>query len=199
MSWEAVTAVSTAFTGVVIAITAVAALRQARIGLEHSTATREQLEHLRKATQFEGVLAVFAELDEALQVDARHFVQFELEHRLKDEKFRFEVSLIAGADEREHKELTVLRCFERIGFYARKGFVDPDVIYMVASGRVVVAWRALDEVVAIHRSVAGPFWLNFEQLYNDCRKWMRDHGVHVDDLEAHQTRLLHHDGSGSRP
>jgi len=190
MSWEAVTAVSTAFTGVVIAITAVAALRQARIGLEHSIALRDQLEHLRKATQFEGVLAVFAELDSPLQVDARHFVQFELADRLKEEKFRFEVLAVGGADEREHKEITVLRCFERIGLYARKGFVDPDVIYMVASGRVIVMWRALEGVVAVHRSIAGPFWINFEQLYHDCRRWMREHDVRIDDLEAHQVQLF---------
>lgn len=199
MNWEALTAVSTAFTGLVIAVTAIATLRQVRVGMEHAGSTREQLGHLRKATQFEGALAIFAELDSPLQIEARHFVQFELAHRLKDEKFRHEVSLIAGADELEHQELTVLRCFERIGFYIRKGFVDPDVVYMVASGRVIVAWHALEDVVAVHRSVAGPFWVNFERLYHDCRQWMAHHDVRIDELEAHQARaFLHRDPAAAR-
>lgn len=190
MNWEAIAAVSTAFTGLVIFATAVAALREVRIAADHARATRDQLEHLRKATAFEGALAVFAELDTPFQMNARHFVQFELAHRMKDEHFRHEVALIAGSSELEHKELTVLRCFERIATYVRKGWVDADVVYMVASGRVMTTWRALEEVVAIHRSVAGPrFWENYEQLYRDCKTWMRSsREVDVDRLEAHQTR-----------
>lgn len=198
MNWEALSALSTAFTGIVIAVTAIAALREVRIGAEHARATRDQLEHLRKATQFEGTLAVFAELDLPHQADARHFVQFELAKRMRDEHFRHDVSIIAGADEREHKELTVLRCFERIGFYVEKGFVDADVVSMVASGRVLVAWRALAEVVAIHRSVAGPFWLNFEHLHQRCHQWLLDRGVRIDDLEAQQTQRLPGKNTGAR-
>lgn len=97
MNWEAVAAVSTAFTGLVILATALAAVREVRIAAEHSRSTRDQLEHLRKATQFEGALAVFSELDTPLQMQARHFVQFELEHRMKDEGFRKEVALAGPA------------------------------------------------------------------------------------------------------
>lgn len=188
MDWEAVSAVSTAFTGLVIAVTAVAALREMRTGAELARSTRDQLEHLRLATKFEGTLAVFAELDLPHQVEARRFVQFELAQRMRDEHFRYEVGLIAGADEFEHRELTVLRCFERIGFYVKKGFVDADVVCMVASGRVLIAWNALEEVIAIHRGVAGPFWLNFEDLYRASKTWLGERNVHVQDLEARQTR-----------
>ena len=189
MNWEAFAAVSTAFTGLVILATAIAALREVRIAAEHAHATRDQLEHLRKATAFEGALAVFSELDTPFQLNARHFVQFELAHHMKDEHFRHEVTLIAGSDELVHKELTVLRCFERIATYVRKGWVDADVVYMVASGRVITTWRALEDVVAIHRGVAGQrFWENYEQLYRDCKAWMRTREIDIDTLEAHQTR-----------
>jgi hypothetical protein len=189
MNWAAVAALSTAFTGLVILVTALAAMREVRIAAEHSRATRDQLEHLRKATQFEGALAVFSELDTPFQMNARRFVQFELKDRMRDERFREEVALIAGADEVEHQELTVLRCFERVGAYVRKGWVDGDVVYMVASGRVIVTWRALEDVVAIHRSFAGPaFWENFERLYHDCKSWMHRHHVNVEELELHQTQ-----------
>lgn len=186
MNWEAVAALSTAFTGIVIALTAIAGFRELRLGAEQAKSTRDQLEHLRKATQFEGVLAVFSELDAPLQMDARHFVQFELAERLKDPVYRSEVALIAGADEREHKELTVLRCFERVGLYIDKGFVDSDAVYMVAAGRVITTWRALEEVVAIHREVAGPFWIHYEQLYHGVRKWMKHHDIRIEELEASQ-------------
>ena len=187
MNWEAVAAISTAFTGLVILASALAAVREVRIAGEHSRATRAQLEHLRKATQFEGALAVFAELDTPFQMHARRFVQFELCERMKDDRFREEVALIAGADEMEHKELTVLRCFERIGTYVRKGWVDSDVVYMVAAGRVIVTWRALEEVVAIHRAVAGrTFWENYERLYHEVKDWQRRRGFHAEELERHQ-------------
>jgi hypothetical protein len=189
MNWEAIAAVSTAFTGLVILATAIAAVREVRIAGEHARATRAQLEHLRKATQFEGALAVFSELDTPFQMKARHFVQFQLAERMKDERYREEVALIAGGDELEHHELTVLRCFERIGTYVRKGWVDSELVYMVASGRVITTWRALEEVVAIHRAITGPrFWENFERLYNECLEWMRKREVKIDELVARQTR-----------
>jgi len=188
MNCEALAAVSTAFTGFVILATALAAMREVRIAAEHAGATREQLAHLRKATQFEGALAVFADLDTPAQVKARHFVQFELEQRMRDPRFRDEVALIAGADELEHQELAVLRCFERVATYVHKGWVDGDAVYSAAAGRVIVTWHCLHEVVSIHREVAGPaFWENYERLYRDCKHWQRQRGLHVDDLERHQT------------
>lgn len=191
MNWEAIAALSNGFTGLVILVTALIATREVRIAGEHSRATRDQLEHLRKATQFEGALAVFAELDTPFQAAARHFVQFELADRMKDEQFRAQVSLIAGADELQHKELTVLRCFERIGTYVQKGWVDADAMYATAAGRVIVTWHALHDVVAIHRRVAGPaFWEQYERLYAECKNWQQRRGFHVDYLEQRQTAGL---------
>lgn len=188
MNWEAFSAVSTAFTGLVILATAIAAIREVRIAADHSRATRDQLEHLRKSTQFEGALAVFGELDTPFQQHARRFVQFQLAERMNDPQFRAEVALLAGADELEHKELTVLRCFERIGTYVRKGLVDPDVVYCAAAGRVIATWRALDDVVAIHRAIAGPaFWENYERLYHASKTWQHRRGLNVANLERQQT------------
>jgi hypothetical protein len=141
MNWEALGATSTALTAAIIAITAVAAFREVRLTGESARAAGEQIAELRKATQFEGTLEIFRELDSQFQRDARHFVQFELAQRMRDETFRAEVALLNGADETQHHELTVLRCFERIGFYLNKGLVDKDLVYLVASGRTVVMWR----------------------------------------------------------
>jgi hypothetical protein len=177
MNWEALTAVSTAFTGFVIAVTALAALREVRVAAEHAHAAGEQLEQLRKATQFEGALEVFKELDGPAQIEARHFVQFELAARMEDEQFRDEVAMLGGADETKHPELTVLRCFERIGFYQKKGFVDKEVLFMVASGRIGVMWSNLQPVVEIHRRiVGGSAWSNFEDLNSAIRSYFKERG-----------------------
>ena len=184
MNWEALTALSTAFTGVVIAVTALAAVREVRLTAEHARSAGEQLEQLRKATQFEGALEVFKELDGPIQMEARRFVHFELAKRMKDEQFRDEVALLGGADEAQHPELTVLRCFERIGFYQKKGFVEKEVLYMVASGRVFNMWNDLQEVVEIHRSVLGrSTWENFEALSNDIRTYLQNRGIDPTHLE----------------
>jgi len=184
MNWEAVTAIATAFTGLVILVTALVAFREVRLAGEHAQALRDQLEHLRNATRFEGALAVFKDLDTPIQIDARRFVNFELAGCMKDEAFLREVRFVAGADENVHKELTVLRCFERIGGYARKGWIDPDTVYVVASGRVIIAWERLKDVVAIHREMAGAaFWNNFEELYFNCKSYLKDSGIKIEAVE----------------
>ncbi len=190
MSWEAVVAVSTAFTGLVIAITAVVALRELRLTAEHARAAGEQLEQLRKATQFEGALEVFKELDGPAQMEARRFVLFDLRARLKEAQFREEVALLGGVDEVKHPELAVLRCFERIAFYQKKGLVEKEVLYMVASGRIVGMWDSLQPVVEIHRSALGAqVWKNFEELVYATRAHMKEQGLDSAALEERVRRL----------
>ena len=184
MNWEALTALSTAFTGVVIAVTALVAMREVRLTAEHARAAGEQLEQLRKATQFEGALEVFKELDGPAQAEARRFVQFELSARMKDAEFREEVALLGGVDEAKHPELMVLRCFERIGFYQKKGYVEKEVLYMVASGRIAVMWDSLQPVVEIHRRMIGNnVWKNFEELSYATRAFMKEQGLDTTQLE----------------
>ena len=182
MNWEALSAISTFLTAAIIAITAVAAFRELRLTADSTRAAGEQITELRKATQFEGTLEVFKELDSQFQRDARHFVQFELEERMQDDAFRGEVTLLSLADETRHHELTVLRCFERIGFYLSKGFVEKDLVYLVASGRTIVMWRALAPVLEIHRVALGSSqhpWQNFEALYYATMAHMRDQGMAI--------------------
>jgi hypothetical protein len=180
MPWEAITALSTAFTGIVIAITALAAVREVRLTAESTRAAGAQIEELRKATQFEGALEIFKELDSPIQLDARRFVFCDLPERLKDEHFREEVGFIGAVDEAKHQELMVLRCFERIGFYQAKGFVETDVLMMAASGRIVTMWIALQPVVEIHRRALGSrIWENFEALYNHTQSQLAERGFDV--------------------
>ena len=165
MNWEALTAIGTMFTGLVILITVIFARRQLEL-------TRNQLEHLRRTTQLEGATAVFTELDSPRQLEGRRFVRDELAARMKDPIFRGEVRWAGLVDETQHKELIVLRFFERIGVYVNAELIDEEIVFNLLSGRIVSMWDALREVVAIHREALGPVtWKNFERLQEQTMRW----------------------------
>src|SRR5690348_9536417 len=56
MTWEAVSALAAVFTGLIIAATVIVGVRQLRL-------TQETLEHLRRATQLEGAMKIYADLN----------------------------------------------------------------------------------------------------------------------------------------
>jgi hypothetical protein len=155
VTWEAVTAVSTAVTAVVIAATAVVGYRQ--------------LKHLRQATQLEGTLKIFDELGSEELRNARRFVWTDLHDKMQDPKFRAEIAAVGLTDEHVHRELQVLRAFEKIGTYVRYRFIDPEMICDYAGPWVRGTWEVLDDlgIIAEHRrNFGGPMlWENFERLY----------------------------------
>jgi hypothetical protein len=162
MSWEAITAIGSVGTGVVIFLTVIFARRQVEL-------TRQQLHQLRQATQLEGAIAIYAELESQRVEAARMFVLLELPAKMKDPTFRDEVRLVAQVDETQHQELIILRTYDRIGIYIDAGLIDADVIYRGAMGRILTMWEALADVVAIHRQTAGFLWSGFEGLASGAR------------------------------
>src|ERR1700692_2244898 len=97
--WEALTAIATAITAVVIAATVVVGYRQIRL-------TRDQLEHLRRSTQLDGTMKAFAEFDTPEFRQARLFVENEFPARMQQQRFRDEVLLpFQALDESQHQEL----------------------------------------------------------------------------------------------
>jgi hypothetical protein len=157
MPWEAVTAIGTVGTAIVIFLTVVFARRQVEL-------TWQQLHQLRQATQLEGAIAIYAELESPRVEAARMFVLLELPAKMKDPSFRDEVRLVAQVDETQHQELIILRAYDRIGIYIDAGLIDSQVIYRGAMGRILTMWEALGEVVAIHRQTAAFLWSGFETL-----------------------------------
>jgi hypothetical protein len=162
MSWEAITAIGSVGTGVVIFLTVIFARRQVEL-------TRQQLHQLRQATQLEGAIAIYAELESPRVEAARMFVLLELPAKMKDPTFRDEVRLVAQVDETQHQELIILRTYDRIGIYIDAGLIDGDVIYRGAMGRILTMWEALADVVAIHRQTAAFLWSGFEGLASGAR------------------------------
>jgi hypothetical protein len=165
MAWEAITALATLGTGLAIVATVLLGIRQLRL-------TRSQLEHLRGATQLQGAMKIFDSLDTEEFWGSLHFIATELPKRMTDPQFRDEVASIGMADTNVHRELPLMRTFERIGTYVKHGLIDGPIIYDLAWPPIKKAWELLTDVVRIHRTAHGEaFWENFEMLYREGKRW----------------------------
>jgi hypothetical protein len=174
MGWEAITALATLGTGLAIVATVLLGIRQLQL-------TRSQLEHLRRATQLQGAMKIFEDLNAKEFWDSLHFIATDLPKRMTDPQFRDEVALVGLADTKVHRELPLMRIFERIGTYVKHGLIDGPIIYDFAMPPIEKAWELLADVVRIHRTAHGEaFWENFEMLYRDGKRWVertRESGV----------------------
>jgi hypothetical protein len=166
MTWEAITALATLGTGLAIIATVLLGIRQLQL-------TRSQLAHLRRATQLEGVMKIFDDLNSQEFWDSLHFIATELPKRMTEPQFRDEVALVGMADTNVHRELPLMRTFERIGTYVKHGLIDGPVIYDFALPPIERSWELLSDVVRIHRTANDDpaFWENFEMLYREGKRW----------------------------
>jgi hypothetical protein len=163
MSWEALTAISTAFTGLVILLTVLYAARQVRALNEQSRAMSDQLDHLRRATQLEGTLAIFDEITAPLIADSYRFLLNDFDEKMKDERFRAE-AVGRAPDPSVHKEVVLLRHLERVGTIVKNELVDADVLLDFMGLFVEETWQHLRPLVLEQRKVHGEqrLWENFE-------------------------------------
>jgi hypothetical protein len=168
MNWEALSAISTAFTACVILLTVIYAARQVGAANEQSRALTAQLEHLRRATQLDGTLAVFDELFSAEFLVAYRFVLTDFEAHIKDERFHAE-ALERAPDTEKHKERQVLRHMERIGTLVRNDLLDAEVMIDFADDMVQQTWKRLKPLALEQRELLGDphMWENFEFLADE--------------------------------
>ncbi|HTU81532.1 MAG TPA: hypothetical protein VMF61_05355 [Candidatus Acidoferrales bacterium] len=165
--WEAVTAISTAVTAIVIAATVAVGYRQIRVAAE-------QVEHLRRSTQLEGTMKIFAELTTPEFCAARLFVENELEARMSEQPFRDELLLpFQALDEGQHKEILVAQTFEKIGTYARHGLIDTVIVADNCGPLIREMWQKLEGCgYFAARRRNNPYSLeNFEFLYDRAMDW----------------------------
>lgn len=159
VTWEAITAISTAVTTIVLVLTVIMG--------------RRQLELLRRSTQLDGLIKTLGEMDEPRYVESYHFVLHELAGRMQDPAFR-ELVARGGVTEVTHQYMPILTLFERMGAYVRYGLLDADTVYCQAGARAVRAWEKLREVVEIDRMRAGPgVWDSFEALCEGATRYAR--------------------------
>lgn len=174
MNWEALTALSTAFTGLVFLLTVIFAARQVRALNDQSKALGAQLEHLRRATQLEGTLAVFDELFSPDLQHAYRFVMTEFEERMKDEIFRQE-ALARAPDMQAHLEIYILRHMERIGTLVKNELLDSDALLDFAGFFIQELWDKLAPLALEQRRRYGNdrLWENFEFIARQARQALR--------------------------
>jgi uncharacterized protein DUF4760 len=165
MNWEALTAISTAFTGIVILFTVLFAARQVSALREQSQAMSMQIDHLRRATQLEGALAIFEEIGDAEIGDAYRFVMNEFAEKMKEERFHAE-ALERAPDPSVHKEVKILRHLERVGTIVKNGLIDADVPIDFMGMFVQDNWQRLEPLVREQRALhqRPSLWENFEYL-----------------------------------
>ena len=173
VDWGAVTALATVASALVIAITVIVGARQVRL-------TRNQLDHLRRSTQLEGLMKVFDDLNNPTYTRARRFVATDLYKKLTDPVFRDEVALgiiWTKNPEEIHEELFVLRTFETIGSTVRHGLLDADAVLDSIAPSVIVSWEHLREVIELQRAGVHPrMWENFEYLNTLSAQWFTERG-----------------------
>jgi hypothetical protein len=161
MTWEAVTAVASLITTLVIAVTAIVAMVQIR--------------HLRAANQLAAAMALMSELETL--VDARTFVANTLELKLKDPAFR--ASLASNKfSRREHLEIMLGNYWEKFGILLRQGLLDKQLFLDWGAQGCLRDWRQLREVTALIRGPSPQVWRDFEYLAHMA-------AIHLDDLYQH--------------
>jgi hypothetical protein len=165
MNWEALSAISSAFTALVFVLTAIYAARQVAVLNEQSKALAAQLEHLRRATQLDGTLAVFELLMSPDFLEPYRFVLNDFEERLRDPVFHAEAMSFAP-DPGTHKERQVMRHMERIGTLVKNDLLDADVMLDFAADVVAQTWSKLKPLAVEQRQTFGveSMWENFEML-----------------------------------
>ena len=167
LSWEAISAISSALGTLVIAATVLVGYRQIRLA-------GDQLAHLRSSTQLAGTMEMFAQLEAPGFRAARLFVANELEAKMRDPEFRAELLRSADSlDEKVHKEIYVAGMFEKIGTYARHGLLDPILIADYCGPLIREMWHKLEDAgyFALRRRNNPYSFENFEFLYDAAMAW----------------------------
>lgn len=147
MSWEAISAVSSAVTAVIITVTALVAVVQIR--------------HLRSSNRLAAALELFHEMDELGHV--RTYVATELPGRMKDPAYRAELAM--GQINRDvHLEVRLGNYWEKYGLLLRNGLLDRQLFVDWGAVSCLRDWKALREVTRAIRGEHGELWRDFEYL-----------------------------------
>lgn len=163
MSWEAVTAIASLITAIVIAATAIIAVVQIR--------------HLRTANQLSAALSLYSEMDDPDLRKARTFVQTELEERMQDPVFREQIAN-GKFDRNVHLEIRLGNYWEKFGLLLRTKLLDKTLFFDWGAPACLNDWRSLRDVTRAIRVRSPEVWRDFEYL-------ARLSAEHVDFVLAH--------------
>jgi hypothetical protein len=148
MSWEALTALGTLFSAIVVAVAAVAAVAQIR--------------HLRAGNQLEAILRIYDVFHGAEMMAARRYLYNELPHVLKDDETRRSLS---GADRQVDPRVTLVgNFFNEVGALVVDGFLDERLIWPLVPN-AARAWQIVSPLaLEWRRQQDDPVWADFEYI-----------------------------------
>ena len=165
MSWEAVSAIATAFTGIVIMLTVIVGVRQARASLD-------QIGEAHRATQLDGMIRIFQWFDEPQFIRGRLYIMKELPARIKEPGFEGYLRDTPYAEFPWHKTLSTL---ERIGVFVRMGLLEGEPFYYNWGNMIIGTWINLAPLVELNRKLSdNPYlWKDTEWLAADAERFAR--------------------------
>ena len=138
VNWEAISAVASISSAVVIALSAFAAVRQMRDG--------------QRGQAFEGTETLLERWESTELRSARRYVLEELPARLQTEAYREEILRNGARGELSaYPELAVLRFLERVGIYVYYRLLPGEAIYEQLFIYVARSWPYLSEVAQLVR------------------------------------------------
>ena len=189
MSWEALTALSTAFTGLVILFTVLVGWHQMRVAAEQSLQAH-------RATQLDGMMRIFDQFDAAAFIDARRYIMTELAAAMERPDF----DELLGQPQTPW--MPALRTLERMGVYIKMGLLDAEPFYYHVGFPIMMLTRRLQPLIERQRVLMdNPYlWKDTERLGRDLRKWAAEfmrgdprlrpstgHPYTVEDFEAEKS------------
>lgn len=170
MSWEALSAIGSLVSGLVIAASAVAAIIQIR--------------QLRASTQLQGFVDLVRDYHSADVQAARRFVATQLPERLESEHYRAELSNFT-ADTHTHPELLLREFWEQLGSLMRHNVLDTPLFLEFFTIPCRLDWQRLAPVNKLLRQRNRYISEEFEYIANLCDRWYLSReeggspGVHV--------------------
>ncbi len=162
MSWESIAALGSILSAVIIAVSAAFALRQ--------------VNQLRRATQLDGTMQIFAQFTAPEFITARSFVLSDLSEKLKDPQFVDELRTYRNVDVAKHPEYRVLLFLQLVGSLVKNRLVDGPGIYEFAQYSIIKSWEVLEPVVRLQRDATNnPYmWGGADFLYASARRWLKE-------------------------
>ena len=167
MSWEALSAIATAFTGLVIMFTVIVGVRQARAALD-------QIGEAHRATQLDGMMRIFQWFDDPQFVSGRLYVMKELHERMKEPGFEEYLRDTSYAEFPWHKTLSTL---ERVGVFVRMGLLEGEPFYYNWGNMIILTWEKLAPLVELNRKTNdNPYlWKDTEWLAADALRFVNEY------------------------
>jgi len=162
MTVDLLGAIANIVTLFVVALSAVAALRQLR--------------HLHDSNQLQAILSLVHDFQSEKLQSALRYVQVDLPERMRDEAYREDLVRVGFVDPEVHPEMEVCNWFNEMGTLLKNRLVDETTFLDLFHKLATYYWRLLSPTIALLRRNRGDGqYENFEYLAAIATRWTAAH------------------------